>query len=190
MHAVTLTGDGERAHLRGRHRPGHACGRCRRPGRRRGAPPCVLVGHSYGGMVVTAAAEALLARAAGGVPCALAYVDAVPLAGDSWSSGHSLETAQRLVLAAAHDQALPPADPAIFGLEGADRDWLLRRQVPHPFGMYREPLQFRAERLAALPRLFVDCTAPALATIDASRGACAPSPAGASSRSRPGTARW
>ncbi|GMV45243.1 MAG: esterase [Pseudomonadota bacterium] len=172
VHAVTLTGDGERAHLR---RPdiGLATHVADVVGliEAEELQGCVLVGHSYGGIVITAAAEAILTQGQAGVLRGLVYVDAaVPEPGDSWSSGHAPQTlAQREALAAAHDNALPPADPALFGLAGADRDWLLRRQVPHPFGMYCEPVQFSAERLAMLPRLFVDCTSPALATIDASR---------------------
>jgi hypothetical protein len=64
---------------------------------------------------------------------------------------------------------LPPPDPADFGIEGADRDWLLRRQVPQPFGMYRVPLHFDGAAVAALPRLFIDCNRPAYPTIDAMR---------------------
>lgn len=172
VHAVTLTGDGERAHLR---RPD--IGLATHVADVIGLVDAeelqgfVLVGHSYGGIVITAAADAMLARAEGGAPRGLVYVDAaVPLPGASWSSGHAPETvAQRLAVAAAHDNALPPPDPRGFGLEGADREWLLRRQVLHPFGMYREPVNFRPERLAPLPRLFIDCTSPAYPTIDASR---------------------
>ena len=177
VHAVTLTGDGERAHLR------HA-GIEARVHRddviglidAEELQDAVLVGHSYGGSVITRVADALLARAdaAPAAPAplaALVYVDAmVPMPGESWSSTHDPRiVAERLALAARHDNALPPPDPAGFGLDGADRDWLLRRQVPHPFGMYREPIAFDAARLARLPRWFIDCTAPAYPTIAAAR---------------------
>ena len=52
---------------------------------------------------------------------------------------------------------------------GADRDWLLRRQVPHPFGPYRDPLDFDLARWLALRRSFIDCTQPAFPTIAPSR---------------------
>jgi hypothetical protein len=61
--------------------------------------------------------------------------------------------------------ALPPPDAGVFGLEGADRDWVNRRQTPQPFGVYRDPLVFDADRIARVPRTFIDCNAPALATI-------------------------
>ena len=174
VHAVTLTGDGERAHLR------HAgIGLATHVADVLGLVDAeelddfVLVGHSYGGMVITAATDRLLARpgAQRGRPRALLYVDAmVPLPGESWSSTHTPEVrAQRLATAAANDNALPAPDPAAFGLQGEDREWLLRRQVPHPFGMYEEAVQFDAARWAALPRCFIDCTSPALPTIAASR---------------------
>lgn len=135
-----------------------------------GLTDVVLVGHSYGGMVITGAADALLARGAVAVEH-LVYVDAmVPLPGEGWGQAHPPEIVQaRLAAAAAHDNALPPPDPRDFGLEGADREWLLRRQVPHPFGMYRVPLHFDGARWAALPRLFFDCNRPAYPTIDAMR---------------------
>jgi pimeloyl-ACP methyl ester carboxylesterase len=129
-----------------------------------------LVGHSYAGQVITGAADALLARGPGRLH-QLVYVDAmVPLPGEGWGSKHPPEVvAARRAAAAANDNALPPPDPADFGLIGADRDWLLRRQVPHPFGPYREPMPFDGERWAAVPRCFIDCNQPAYPTIDGSR---------------------
>ena len=171
VHAVTLTGDGERAHLR---HPGidlHAhiadvTGLVRAEELR----DIVLVGHSYGGMVITGAADRLLSTDPDSVR-ALVYVDAmVPLPGEGWGDAHAPEiVAARRAAAAAHDNALPPPDPGDFGLSGNDRDWLLRRQVLHPFGAYRQALHFDGDRLARLPRTFIDCTAPAYPTIDAMR---------------------
>jgi pimeloyl-ACP methyl ester carboxylesterase len=171
VHAVTLTGDGERAHLR---HPGimlathvhDVTGLIDAEELR----DVVLVGHSYGGMVITGAADVLSARGPGTVR-QLVYIDAmVPVPGEGWGSGHPPEIVQaRLTAARAHDNALPPPDPRDFGIDGADRDWLLRRQVPHPFGMYRVPLNFDGARWAALPRTFVDCNRPAYPTIDAMR---------------------
>ncbi|HET9975796.1 MAG TPA: alpha/beta hydrolase, partial [Burkholderiaceae bacterium] len=126
----------------------------------------VLVGHSYGGMVITGVADALHERMR-----ELVYVDAmVPLPGEGWGAGHPPEiVAARLAAAKANDNALPPPDPAGFGLAPDDVEWLRRRHVPHPFGMYRVPLHFDGARWAALPRLFIDCNRPAYPTIDAMR---------------------
>ncbi|MBK6853376.1 MAG: alpha/beta hydrolase [Burkholderiales bacterium] len=165
--AVTLTGDGERAHLR-------------HPGIKLAThvddvvalvdaeelTDIVLVGHSYGGMVITGAADRLLSRSRAALRH-LVYVDAmVPLPGEGWGETHTPDlVAARTAAALANGHALPPPDPADFGIGGADRDWLLRRQVPHPFGPYRDPLPFDGDRWAAVPRSFIDCTAPAYPTI-------------------------
>jgi pimeloyl-ACP methyl ester carboxylesterase len=172
VHAVTLTGDGERAHLRHpdislQTHIDDVLGLIDAEE----LSDIVLVGHSYGGMVITGAADALLARSPGRLR-QLVYVDAmVPVPGEGWGSGHPPEIVRaRQALAAAHGNALPPPDPREFGIaDGPDRDWLLRRQVPHPFGMYRVPLHFDGERWAAVPRVFIDCHRPAYVTIDAMR---------------------
>lgn len=166
VHACTLTGNGDRAHLRRtdislQDHINDVLGLIDAEE----LHDIVLVGHSYGGMVITGVADALLSRD-GGVLKRLVYVDAqVPWPGESWSSLHSAEVqAQREATAAAHGGALPPVDPAAFGLEAADRDWLLRRQVPHPFGPYRDALPYDAQRLSGLPRHYIACTQPAFAT--------------------------
>jgi pimeloyl-ACP methyl ester carboxylesterase len=167
-HAVTLTGVGERAHLMA-------------SGIRLGThiqdvlgliaanelERVVLVGHSYGGMVITGVADQLQ-QSQPGLLKALVYVDAVtPHPGESWSSQHAVETvAQRLAAAQASGGiSFGPPDASVFGLEGADRDWVNRRQTPQPLGVYQDPLSFDPARLAALPRSFIDCTSPALPTI-------------------------
>ena len=130
-----------------------------------GAHRVVLVGHSYGGIVITGAADRLFGRVID-----LVYVDAmVPRPGESWSSGHDepTRTARRKAIAASG--ALPAPDPSAFGLQGADHAWVARRQTSQPGRVYDAPLQFDAIRLAALPRTFVDCTSPALPTIAAMR---------------------
>jgi hypothetical protein len=99
-------------------------------------------------------------------------VDAVvPKPGESWSSTQAKATqTQRLDAAAAcANFSFPPPDPAVFGLHDADHAWVLRRQTPHPGHTYRMPLDFDVLRVAATPRTFINCTAPALATIEPSR---------------------
>jgi pimeloyl-ACP methyl ester carboxylesterase len=171
VHAVTLTGDGERAHLRRaditlRTHIDDVLGLIDAEE----LQGITLVGHSYAGQVITGVADALLARGAGALR-QLVYIDAmVPLPGEGWGSIHAPETvAARQALAAANDNALPPPDPCEMGVDGADREWLLRRQVPHPFGPYREPMPFDGARWAAVPRTFIDCNRPAYPTIEGSR---------------------
>lgn len=168
VHAVTLTGLGERAHLL--------------------SPAItldthiddvisaieveelhdvVLAVHSYAGMVGTAVADRL-----GKHLKHLVYVDAVlPAPGESWSSTQSAATQQqRLAAAAATTRfSFPPPDPEVFGLTGADHAWVKRRQTPHPGNTYQAPLAFDVQRVAAVPRTYVSCTEPALATIAPSR---------------------
>lgn len=125
----------------------------------------VLVGHSYAGMVITGAADRCAARLS-----ALVYLDAVvPESGESWSGTHSATTqAERRAQIAEHGGLVPP-DPSAFGIQGPDRDWVLRRQSLHPGACYDEPLHFDSARWARLQRHFIDFTSPALPTIAASR---------------------
>ena len=170
-HAVTLTGVGERAHL--------LSGQIRLSTHIADVlglidslelPRVLLVGHSYGGLVITGVADALIKRRKPGAALhGLVYVDAVtPHPGESWSSQHTAETvAARLKLAAEQGAgvAIPPPDAAAFGLTGADRDWVNRRQTPQPLGVYQDTLHFDAYAVATVPRTFIDCTAPALPTV-------------------------
>jgi pimeloyl-ACP methyl ester carboxylesterase len=168
VHAVTLTGLGERAHLL--------------------APSItldthiddvisaieveelhdvILAVHSYAGMIGTAVADRL-----GKHLKHLVYVDAVvPKPGESWSSTQSAAVQQQRLSAAQATTrfSFPPPDPEVFGLKGEDHEWVKRRQTPHPGNTYQAPLDFDIARVAAIPRTFVNCTQPALGTIEPSR---------------------
>jgi pimeloyl-ACP methyl ester carboxylesterase len=126
----------------------------------------VLVGHSYGGMVVTGAADVL-----GDAVGPLVYVDGVVpgASGECWSTRNPPEVQEQRRAAIARYGYLPPPPPAAFGLTGADADWVARRQTPQPAGVYDDPVAFDEARWAARPRTFVDCTTPPLPTIDPSR---------------------
>jgi pimeloyl-ACP methyl ester carboxylesterase len=167
-HAVTLTGVGERAHLLSAdiRLATHfqdvlnliACEEL---------DDVVLVGHSYGGIVITGVAEALQQQRPG-LLRHLVYVDAsAPHSGESWSSPHAPEVVAGRVAAALKTSGLsiPPPDAGVFGLEGADRDWVNRRMTPQPFGLYQDSLAFDEARVASLPRTFIDCNQPALPNI-------------------------
>lgn len=171
-HAVTLTGVGERAHLLS---PSvgiathvqDIIGLITAEELQR----VVLVGHSYAGNLITCVADRLQ-RAQPGLLRHLVYLDAsVPQPGGSWSTPHAPETvAQRVADAqASGGLSFPAPDASVFGLEGADRDWVNRRQTPQPFRVYQEPLDFDPQQVWRIPHSFIDCTNPALATIDASR---------------------
>lgn len=168
VHAVTLTGVGERMHLMTpaitleTHITDVANAIVMEE-----MDQLVLVVHSYGGMIGTAIADRMPQRLRH-----LVYVDAVvPRPGESWSSTHAGPTREaRLVAAeASPDFSFPPPDPAVFGLAAAQAEWVRRRQTPHPGHTYQATLEFDPKRVAAIPRTFISCTQPALATIDAVR---------------------
>jgi pimeloyl-ACP methyl ester carboxylesterase len=119
---------------------------------------CVLVGHSYAGMVITGAAARQPHRIG-----RLVYLDAVvPRSGEAWSTGHSQSIQMERRQLIAELGMLPPPDPAIFGLAGADRDWVARRLTPQPGGVYDAPLAFAEAPWLAMSRTFIDCHDPAL----------------------------
>ncbi|MHB1125196.1 MAG: alpha/beta fold hydrolase [Ramlibacter sp.] len=168
VHAVTLTGVGERMHLM---TPAitletHITDVANAIEVEE-MDQVVLVVHSYAGMIGTAIADRMPGRLRH-----LVYVDAVvPKPRESWSSTHASATREaRLVAAeASPDFSFPPPDPAVYGLSASQYEWVKRRQTPHPGHTYQAPLDFDPRRVAAIPRTFVSCTAPALATIDAVR---------------------
>lgn len=171
-HAVTLTGVGERAHLLSpsvgiQTHVEDIIGLITAEELQR----VVLVGHSYAGNLITCVADRLQ-RTHPGLVCQLVYLDAsIPQPGESWSTPHSPETVAQRVAAAQASGGLsfPPPDASVFGLFGADRDWVNRRQTPQPFRLYQEPLHFDPALVWAIPHSFIDCTRPALPTIDAAR---------------------
>jgi len=127
----------------------------------------ILAVHSYAGMIGTAVTDRMPERIKH-----LVYVDAVvPKPGESWSSTQASATREARLAAAqaSPDYSFPAPDPAVFGLEAEDHAWVKRRQTPHPGHTYQAPLQFDPQRVAAVPRTFVDCVQPKLGTIDSIR---------------------
>ena len=126
-----------------------------------------LAVHSYAGMIGTAIADRQPQRLKH-----LVYVDAVvPRPGESWGGTHAsaVREARLAAAAASPDYSFPAPDPSVFGLVGDDLEWVRRRQTPHPGHPYLAELQFDPKRVACVPRTFIDCTRPALGTIDAIR---------------------
>lgn len=121
----------------------------------------ILVGHSYGGMVITGAADRALARVA-----QLVYLDAaIPFSGEALASvspalDRVRETEGRFVdgveLLLFPDQ---PTARAIYGVEDeADWAWMLPRLRPQPWRTFSEPLELKhPEAIAALPRTVINC---------------------------------
>ena len=167
-HAVTLTGVGERAHLL---HPSidletHITDVMAAMDAEE-MHEVVLVVHSYAGMLGTAVADRRPERLRH-----LVYLDAVlPKPGESWSSTHASATRNARIAASQADplHAFPAPDPSVFGLSDADHDWVQRRQTPHPGGPYTQILDFDPQRVASVPRTFINCTTPPLGTIDVSR---------------------
>lgn len=98
----------------------------------------VLVGHSYGGMVVTGATEALGSRVR-----SLVYLDAfVPDTGESVVSISGPSTEERLKNAAASSNGLSlPAYPAkAFGVSDADAPWVESKMTPQPYKTFTESI--------------------------------------------------
>jgi pimeloyl-ACP methyl ester carboxylesterase len=122
----------------------------------------VLVGHSYGGTVITAAAERVPDRIR-----RLVYLDAsVPRDGESNDDVIGPTMAAQLRASAQSDGdgwRVPPAPYVIERLSDHPlRPWVETRLKPHPLRPFGEPVQLGSREAAALPRAFIQTTQSAL----------------------------
>ena len=124
----------------------------------------VLVGHSYGGLVISGAAARVPNRIG-----SLVYVDAfVAETGKSLLSYLPADRADGMRNAAATEGKgwqVPSLPPQRFGVTSVrDTEWLLRRLVPQPIKTLEQGLP--AEPPAKIPRAYVYCSAPASGAFD------------------------
>jgi len=124
----------------------------------------ILVGHSYGGMVITGAAARVAPRLAH-----LVYLDAfVPAPGQALLDLMPPESAAAFRQAAAEQGdgwRIPPLSPARLGVTSArDTEWLMRRLVPQPLRTFEQALP--AVGGDRVKRTYVYCAKPASGAFD------------------------
>lgn len=128
----------------------------------------ILVGHSFGGLVITGVAELLPERLQ-----QLVYLDAFILA----SGVSTFDTLPQTIVdklratAALQPQpSLPPPKPGSLGLfEAEDVGFVQSRLTPHPLATYETALQLNHPVGNGLPCTYLHCTAPSFAAVEGSR---------------------
>ncbi|MGQ0543746.1 MAG: alpha/beta fold hydrolase [Betaproteobacteria bacterium] len=124
----------------------------------------MLLGHSYGGMVVTGAADRVPQRIA-----RLVYLDAfVPENGRSLMDYVLPERGARFREEGERTGFVTPPPPSLWGItRPEDVAWLRRRETPHPFATMKQPLHLRnGAALARIPKAFIHCSSPATGSFD------------------------
>jgi pimeloyl-ACP methyl ester carboxylesterase len=122
----------------------------------------VLVGHSYGGMVVTGAAD----RAPGRIR-RLVYLDAfVPENGKCLLDYAVPERAARMREEGERRGSVTPPPLSLWGItQPAHVEFVKPREVPHPYRTMSQPIRLSgaAQRI---PKTFVYCSSPATGSFD------------------------
>jgi pimeloyl-ACP methyl ester carboxylesterase len=125
----------------------------------------VLVGHSYGGVVITGAADRIAARLK-----RLVYLDALILAdGESIASLSGPAWAERLktVDTRGPGPGLPAPPPEAFGvLDPAAQAWIAPQLTAQPLHTFDRPLRLKHEFGNGLNKTYIDCTTPAMASVN------------------------
>ena len=124
----------------------------------------LLLGHSYGGMVVTGAADRVPQRIA-----RLVYLDAfVPENGRSLMDYVVPERGARFREEGERTGSVTPPPPSLWGItRPGDAAWLTRHESRHPFASMRQPVRLQNEAaLARIPKAFVYCSSPATGSFD------------------------
>ena len=124
----------------------------------------VLVGHSYGGMVVTGAADRLAARIA-----RLVYLDAfVPEDGKCLLDYAVPERAARMSQEGERTGFVTPPPMSLWGLAAqVHLDFVGPREVRHPYATMSQPIKLRnVAEARAIPKTYVYCSSPATGSFD------------------------
>lgn len=165
VHVPTLTGLGERAHLR---EPIPSLETHIRDVaaliETEELTDLALVGHSYAGMVITAVADRLAPRVR-----SLVYLDAaVPRDGQDLAShapgmtqaGIDRRRAAFRAMAGGGDWLPPPAAGIVGVTHPDDVAWLSRRMTPQPLRTFLDPVSLHGEATAGIPKTFIVATRP------------------------------
>ena len=122
----------------------------------------VLVGHSYGGMVITGVAERILDRIA-----AIVYLDAfIPVDGQSMSA---LRNGPAAPLAG----PMTPAPPAVaLKVNANDVDWVNSKLTAHPTKCFTEPVRVSDAYQTIRQKVYIRAPAFAQPAFDAAYGRC------------------
>jgi pimeloyl-ACP methyl ester carboxylesterase len=117
----------------------------------------VLVGHSWGGMVITGVADRASHRLSH-----LVYLDAsVPQDGQSsldCTDAWFRDFLNDRVVTCGDNWRLMPLPLREFGLtDEADLAWAESKVTPHPFKSFRDPARFNPATVMVLPRTYIAC---------------------------------
>ena len=134
----------------------------------------VLVGHSYGGFVISGVADALRERVSHYV-----YLDASvppdmsPGASFSWADFNppeAREARMKLVREQGNGVALPAPPPSAFAVtKASDVAWLQRRLRPMPVGTYSGTFTFASSGSNGLKRTYIASSKPPYALLVSTR---------------------
>lgn len=128
----------------------------------------ILVGHSFGGLGISGAADRVPGRIRH-----LVYLDSLVLENGQapFDVMPAEVVAARRALAAAQGGGLflPVPPVSAFGVpeDHPAAPWMRRRMTPHPLGPYETPLRLRHPLGNGLPCTYLACTAPAYPTLAA-----------------------
>lgn len=125
----------------------------------------VLVGHSFGGLAISGAADRIPDRIR-----QLVFLDSRIL-----QPGLSVEADSPGPMSEERRARMDPATGGVappdttFGVpDGPDADWVRRRMTPHPHGTFTSPLRLDHPVGNGLPCAYVECTSPRLPSLAAS----------------------
>lgn len=130
----------------------------------------VLVGHSFGGIAITGAADRVPRRIRH-----LVYLDSLILEGGQSPFGNlppAVVAGRRAQIAEQGQGVFVPPPPATaFGIpaEHSGAAWVTRRLTPHPAGTYESPLRLRHAVSNGRPATYIACVDPLYAPLEASR---------------------
>lgn len=113
----------------------------------------VLVGHSYGGMPITGAADRMAERIG-----ALVYLDAfTPSDGESALAIRAAAGGQAALTInpPADGPGLPVPSASAFGLTGDIEAWVQRRMTPHPYATFDQPIGLSGAWLSVPRKIYV-----------------------------------
>jgi pimeloyl-ACP methyl ester carboxylesterase len=116
----------------------------------------VLVGHSYGGTVITLAASRVPARVK-----QLVFIDGqTPFDGQTASGALAEGSSEKLAELSSGDEWLLPALSldVMEVVDSADIAWVGPRRHPHPMRTLLEPVRYEESKLAAMRKSYIACT--------------------------------